>query len=151
MIFDVHPHINDQLPFLAKPGTPSIDLSKATMLKDVTFRVRSQSVEWITMVLQTITPKHRDLRQISIYLSFYLIITMGSSDRQTVGETIYGQWSDFDSLLVRFWESHSIRPRVISTTPTREERVARDFVEWLLPEVTRRGIVELFQSPYMLA
>jgi hypothetical protein len=46
----------------------SIDLSKATKLKDVVFQPRSREVEWVTMALQTITSKHRDLRQISIHM-----------------------------------------------------------------------------------
>jgi len=129
--------------------TPSNDLSKVPKLKDVTFRVRSQSIEWAIMALRTITPKHGDLRQISIYPSLYLITTARSSNGQTIEQTTYAQWSDFESLLVQFWESRSIRPRVTPATPTRGVRL-RGFAECLLPEVTRRGIVDLLRSPYEL-
>jgi hypothetical protein len=53
--------------FLDGSEPASIDLSKATKLKDVVFQPKSWSVEWITTALRTITPKHRDLRQISIH------------------------------------------------------------------------------------
>ena len=100
------------------------------------------------MTLQTMTPKHRDLRQISIDLPFHLVISVGPNAWQTTGETIYGQWLDFDHLLVQFWESRSIRLRVMSTMSTREERAVRDLIGRLLPEITRRGIVDLVQSAY---
>ena len=50
-------------------STP-VDLSDATRLKDVSFWVRSRNVDWITAALRTITPEHRDLRQISIYVCY---------------------------------------------------------------------------------
>ena len=115
-----------------------------TILKDVTFRFKSQSVEWITTGLRTITHKHQDLQQISIHLPPLIIPTrFGANTRQTIGEAIYGQWFDLDCLLVQFWESRSIRPRVICATRMREEWEVRDFLGCLLPETTKRGIIDL--------
>jgi len=96
------------------------------------------------MELRTITPKHQDLQQISIYLPYYAILTEAKPNaRQIVGEVIYRQWLDLDHLLVQFWESRSIRPRVVCWISTREELALRNFIECLLPEITRRGIVDL--------
>jgi len=96
------------------------------------------------MELRSITPKHHDLQQISIYLPHYVLLAGADTDtRQFVGEVIYGQWVDLDRVLVQFWESHSIRPRVVCTEPTREERAVRSFVGCLFPEITRRGIIDL--------
>jgi len=54
----------------SEPG--SFDLSKATRLRDLVFRPESQSVEWITMALQTITPEHQDLQRVSIHIPYHL-------------------------------------------------------------------------------
>jgi len=48
--------------FLAEERSASIDLSKAVRLESVYLGVSSESVDWISMALQTITPEHKDLR-----------------------------------------------------------------------------------------
>jgi len=135
------------LPLLVKLGKPSIDLSKATTLKDVAFLVRSRNVEWVTMALRTITSKHRDLQQISIYLPVPMTTSIGYNVRETIGKTTYRQWSDLDCLLVQLWESRSIRPRITSEYPVTQWEVVGDFVGRLLPEMTRIGTVDLLRSP----
>ena len=121
---------------LVKSGPTSINLSKATRLKDMVFRVESRSIEWVTMTLQTITPEHRDLQQISICVPYYLtLFEVGANVRQTIGELICGHWLGLDHLLVQFWESRLIRPRVGCT----------DCIGSLLPEITRRGIMDLVE------
>jgi len=112
----------------------------------VAFHPRSQSVEWITTSLQTITPKHQDFQQISIHVRFGPSLTGAGVDvRQTVGERILGEWSDLDRLLVKFWESRSIRPEVISTMINREQGTI-DWIGCLLPEVTKRDLVLIVQD-----
>jgi len=101
-------------------------------------------VDWIAMELRSITPKHQDFQQISIYLPGCGIPhSAGTDARQSIGEVIYGQWLDLDRLLVQLWESRSIRPRVICPMPMRTERVVRDFVGRILPEATGSGIIDL--------
>jgi len=121
-------------------GSASLDISGASKLRDVTFRINSSRVEWVTVALQTITPKSRDLRQISIYLPCYLT-AVGTDVRKRFGDQVVGEWLDLDRLLVRFWESHSIRP--IFARPDGEEWEEGDCIGSLLPETTRRGIVDL--------
>ena len=137
-------HYNSSPAILAQSRSTSIDLSKATRLKDVVFRVDSPKVDWIPMELQSITPKHQDLRQISIHLPGRMIPLSADTDaRERMGETIYGQWLDFDRLLVQFWESRSILPRMVCLMPTEAERAVRHFVGSILPEATRSGIIDL--------
>jgi len=54
--------------FVGDHSPASIDLSMATKLKDAVFQLasRSPNVGWVTLALRTITPKHRNLRRISI-------------------------------------------------------------------------------------
>jgi hypothetical protein len=104
------------LRFPDESKSTSIDLSKATKLKRVEFQPTSWTVQWIIVALQTITPKHRDFRQIAIHVLEYLVPGgVGANVEQTIGEANYGQWLNLDRLLVQVWESRSIRPRVIFT------------------------------------
>ena len=114
-----------------------VDLSKATKLKDVTFRPGLQRVEWVIRALQTITPEHRDLRQITIRMPWYPLAEVLANIRQTVGDTHYRLWLDLDRLLVQLWESRSIRPKVIRMKRCTEESVGRFF-----PEITKREIID---------
>jgi hypothetical protein len=126
--------------FLDEPGPASIDLSKATKLRDAAFHLNWWSVQWIITALQTITPKHRDLQQVTVVMSHYLTrLNVGVDVGRAVGETNIGQWLDLDRLLVRLWESRSIHPKVMCTA----EQHMRGFVGCLLPEGIKRGIVDL--------
>jgi hypothetical protein len=115
-----------------------IDLSKATKLKDVAFRPGLQRVEWVIRALRTITPEHRDLRQITIRMPWYPLAGVLANVRQTVGDTHYGLWLDLDRLLVQLWESRSIRPMII-----RMKRCTEESVGCFLPEITKRKIIDL--------
>ena len=97
------------------------------------------------MALQTITSEHRDIQQISIHVSHITPLDrINANTRQTTGESAYGQWLDLDRLLVRFWELRSIRPRVIYVVVSEdEEKEAIDCMSFLLPEITKRGIIDL--------
>ena len=117
-----------------------MDLSKATKLKDVIFRPGLRRVEWVVKALQTITPKHRDLRRVVIDIPRnYTLASLGANGEQAIGESVYEQWPDLDRLLVQLWESHSIRPKVVCTAGHDVE----DFIGSLLPEIMRRGVVDV--------
>lgn len=121
----------------------STDLSKAVKLRDVVFRPEKLRIGSITTALQTITPKHQDLQQISIYVHFDSTLTKTGADvRQTVGEQILGEWLDLDRLLAQLWESRSIRLKVISTARN-EGQGMKNCIESLLPEITKRDWVSL--------
>jgi hypothetical protein len=82
----------------SEPG--SVDLSKATKLKDVVFRPGMRRVKWVVKALQTITPKHRDLRQLIIDIPHNCIFAgPGDNDEEGFGEPVHGQWPDLDRLL----------------------------------------------------
>jgi len=135
--------------FTVDLGRTSIDLSKAKRLKGITFACLKLDPHWITTALETITPGHSDLQEISIHMPYSAALDRDGVDiRQTIGETVYGQWLDVDRLLVQFWDSRSIRPRVVD--PLMENGgggmghlLSRD----LLPEITERGIVDLAGQP----
>ena len=127
---------------LAGPEPVSLNLSRATELRDLVFRPESKIVEWITRTLQTITPEHRDLRQISVYVPHHLtLFRVGANVRQYLGEASCGWWSNLDHLLVQFWEVRSIRPKVGRTSPEKRKNM-EFFIGCLLPEITKRGIVD---------
>jgi len=128
-------------------GSHSADLSKATILKDVAFRVISWNVKWITTALRTVTPQHRDLRQISIFAAHYsTLVNIGGNVRRITGEQTLGQWLELDRLLAQLWESHSIRPKILYNAFPGKEKIIRDWVGCLLPEITERGVIDLVSA-----
>jgi hypothetical protein len=142
-LFDTCVHTNSLLPFLVEPEFDWIDLSEVIKLKDVVFRLTLWRVECITATLKTITPKHRNLRQIMIDVSHHSTLLGANPDvGGAVGAANHGQWLDLDRILVRFWESSSVRPVVVCTT----ERGIGDCIGFLLPEITRRGIIDLIED-----
>jgi len=58
--------------FLVGSERSSYNLSKATNLRDVLFRPKVQSVGWITMALQITTSELPNIRQVSVYMAYYL-------------------------------------------------------------------------------
>jgi hypothetical protein len=114
------------------------------------FRLDWWGIQWVIMALQTITPKHQDLRQITIWLSYYLTLCgVGTEARWTVGVAKYRQWLDLDRLLVRLWESHSIRPKVVVPTKRADQtKNMRGGIGSLLPEITKRGIIDFVEYHY---
>ena len=66
-----------------------------------------------------------------------------SSIRQTVGEVIYREWLDLDRLLVQLWESRSTPPKI--TRAINEEQETGDYIGCLLPETTKRGIIDVVE------
>ena len=98
------------------------------------------------MSLHTITPKHQDLRQITIKVihrpTTINIFGAGANVRQVMGEANFGQWLDLDRLLVQLWESRSIRSSAVFL----EWGSVRDYIGSLLPEITRRVGADLTKS-----
>jgi hypothetical protein len=112
----------------------SLDLSKATKLKDVKFRCDRPTIRWITTALRSIESKN--LQQVIIHCHFIL--------ENPVGEAVYREWQDLDHVLVQFWASHSIHPKI-------KYEVWEGGINWralapsLMPELTRRRAVDLLE------
>jgi hypothetical protein len=113
------------------PRIPSLDLSKATSLKDVVLRCASPNVQWAATTLRTIESKN--LQRITIDMSIL---------ESLIKETVHQAWLDLDRLLAQFSESHSIRPEIILSRG-KEGTNFKNLVPILLPELTRRGIVDV--------
>ena len=118
-----------------------IDLSKATKLKDVTLQFQGLSVGWVTSTLKTITSEHRDLQEISIKGRALSDSTSWPANATAAQYYIWEQWADLEHTLIHLWELHAIRTKVEYYSMKREE--SREFMGSLLPEATKRGIVEL--------
>jgi len=119
----------------------SLNISKATKLRDAVFRPGSLRVKWITRTLRVIMRKHRGLRRISVDVPYHLAQLHLSEDlRRVIEEEVLEQWLDLDHALVRLWDLLSIHTDVVLTRG-RVEGVLGDFVGCLLPEMTRRGMV----------
>jgi len=119
----------------------TIDLSKATKLRDLTFRPESLNIKWIVTTFQTTTSKHQELRKVSISVPDDLVFI---DDVDAVKRSAtFGGWRDLDHLLVQFWESHPTRPKVVCTTWEGWQGGMRGFNECFFPELTRRGAIDV--------
>ena len=143
-LFSLGVETDGLLPFPGGSTRSSVDLSRATRLRDAQFDCGDPSAKWIAIALQTVTSRHRDLRQIGICI-YGLIFDDPSTDiRQMVGEVVYREWLDLDRLLVQLWELRSIRPKVTyDVMSVDKEKEAINCVSCLLPEMTKRGIIDL--------
>ena len=138
----------NSLLFLGGSGQNSVDLSRATKLKDVTFRIDSSGPEWVTTALRTITPNHRDLLQISISAAYYPTIVMFNTDdviQGAEGQTTR-RWLELDQLLAQLWELNSTPPKIVCHALSWKEKNVRDLMGRLLPEATVGGTVNLFDA-----
>lgn len=58
------------------------------------------------------------------------------------------RWLDLDCLLVQFWESHPIQVKVVCPLPLNSDGWSvLDWVMFLLPELMKRGIIDLVEVP----
>ena len=121
-------------------GPAVLDLSKATKLQDMTFRSTSLNIGWITAAVQTTVPEHRELRKILIRVPYSLTCFDVDIMKESA---VYREWLDLDRLLVQLWESNSTPPRVICTTWSGQSKGMIGFTDCLLPELTKRGTVDL--------
>jgi len=124
-------------PSLERSYPDSIDFSKAIRLKEVVFRLQALGDIWSALPLKTLTSKHRDLRQISIYIPVNIPMTF-----TRMNDEIRRQWMQLDHILVRSCESNGTLIRAICYMEGGIEG-ARKRVEALLPKVTKGGIFEL--------
>ena len=121
----------------------SVDLSGATKLKEVAFRFNEYYLAWVTSALETITPEHRDLQQVLIYIPScslcddYKPVKIGG----TVPEETYLQWVNLDRVLIQLWESHGVRTKAVYAGMRKAE--VRESLRVLLPEITKREVIEL--------
>ena len=100
------------------------------------------SIAWVAGTLKTITPGHRNLREVSIQNRALSDPAYCNITGTVLTNELYGHWVDLDRALIKLWELHAVRAKISYFPGIRRERV-REFVEGLLPETTERGIVEL--------
>ena len=94
------------------------------------------SVEWITATLQTI--KSKTLQHITLY---------PATTAHMVEDAVYEEWQELDCLLVQLWTLHPIRLQLMYRMGEGEgERDLRDHILSLLPELSRRGLVDLVEG-----
>ena len=101
------------------------------------------------MTLETIGPRHRGLQRISIHIPHilsYAIQKDGVIVEQTEVANPGTRWLDLDRLLVQFWESRSIRPKVVYPRTMDGKRGLRDWAGYLLLEITKRGIIDVVEG-----
>ena len=113
-------------------STLSLDLSGVTKLEDLKFEWRNIRVRWVTTALGTVRSK------------FLEHITIHPIVPGLIEEEVFEEWQDLDRLLVRFWTAHLIRPRVEYKEGGNN---LRNHILRLLPELTARGLVDLFEVP----
>jgi hypothetical protein len=107
------------------------------------------------MTLETITSKHRNFQQVSIHvppdLAFIAARNRATVEGQVEEANPAMRWSDLDRLLVKLWELRATRTRVVysQSEPSDGARGAKDWVVYLLPELTKRGFGDLVEAPYV--
>jgi hypothetical protein len=113
---------------------PPLDLSKATKLKYLSFLCGTSNAQRVATVLQTV--KSKNLHQLTIDPCTY---------GKLAKEMVQQKWRDLDRLLVQFWISHSIHPRIKCETGKKGDGL-RALVPSLFPELTRAGLVDLVED-----
>jgi hypothetical protein len=116
----------------------SVDFSKTTRLKEVVFRLGGTLDVQIDIALKTLTSKHRDLQRVSIHIP---IRAPSIDDPVAIRGAVDKQWMDLDRALIRLWETNAIPTQVIYTTEEGKEE-GREYIGGMLPEMTKRGILE---------
>ena len=116
-------------------GTPPLDLSEATRLKDLSFQCGGPSIQRFTMALQTVQSENLEQITIHPYATF----------ADLTEERVRQEWQDLDRLLVQFWTLRSIRPK-IKYEVGKGGNDLKAFAPSLLPELTRRGLVDWSRS-----
>ena len=88
-------------------------------------------IGWIHAALRTV--KSTNLQRIEIYIGF-------PSPGSIFWDTVDREWRDLDRVLVQLWTSHLIRTKILYV-----ETHTGDYLRGRLPEVIRRGLVDLVQ------
>lgn len=113
------------------------------------FHCETLNSGWIINTLGTIGSEHRNFKQLSIYIPTGLCDVL-PHDCPDVEEAIKAAnpgtlWSDLDTLLVRFLESHPVRATVVCH-PSDEDSGARpmgDWVGYLLPKSVEGKFIDI--------
>ena len=88
-----------------------------------------------------------DLQRITIHVRYHSVfIAKPTHYKQTTREKIHREWVDLDRLLIQFWESRTVRPRIICQVGEKQKKPMWERIGDLLPGVTERGITELVDS-----
>ena len=141
-----------ELRFTDESTPSSIDLSSATNLKGLLFCSETLDSGWTIMALETVTSKHRGLERISIHLPHIPWLSTVLADSYSGIEKAIKEadpdirWSDLDLLLIQSLYSRSVCTTIIySLWRWRhwERQRVKDWVKYLLPESTERGILDL--------
>ena len=114
------------------PRLVFIDLSKTTNLEYLEFLWNGSTIRWIVTTLQSVRSKNLQDTTISRFCALL----------ERIKGEVRREWEDLDWPLVHFWSTHSIRPQIICLA-TKGGRDLRDHVPSLLPELTRRGLIDL--------
>lgn len=117
---------------------PPFDISKATKLKEVEFRLVESNTQWIVTTLQT--ARIENPQPVTIAVSAYAL----SAD--LVGETTRREWQDLNHALDRLWTSHPIRPTVTFGGGKRGVFSVKLASE-LLPKIASKGAVKWRVAP----
>lgn len=96
------------------------------------------------MALRTITPEHEDLHEVSIHFTSYTLSPIQGpfNLRQIIGGETYMKWMDLDRDLVQLCETHAVCVGVRCLS-TMEQDEVWEYVEGLLPGVTKGGMIRL--------
>jgi hypothetical protein len=103
----------------------------------VEFCCECLDIEWVAVVLKT-AAKNRGFQRISIHVPRDLPNVVSE---QEWARTLCSDW---DLLLVQFWESHSIRTEIVYNQFGPEDK-GKEVADWsvhLFPESSRRGIID---------
>ena len=140
-------HAGDLPLIIDLPKSAQVDLSKATKLKDVEFKLWLRPTLLLT-TLRTVTRDHRELERITLRVISSKGLREGEDVRYAVGESTYQGWLELDRLLAQLNESHSFRLKVLRYKfhTDSDGSGERRRMGILLPEVTARGIVDLVSS-----
>ena len=128
----------------------SVDLSKATGLKDVALKWK-KSPQLVAKTLRTITHNHRSLQQVSLALfqNYYFgrcTMKNPTNLRKVIGRTICPGWLELSDALVQLWRSHSIRSEPVYVVLMEGKVEGGCWAGSLLPEATARGIIRLVEQ-----
>jgi len=133
-----------------------LDISRARKLKKLQFVCAEPDVKWVIDTLQTLAPDREHL-QVSVVVYHASAIHHNrpilreeamrhpyyTNFVDALGTALYARWLDLDKLFVQLSESRFIRPKIFYYEPPPvEERWGKTWLEQLLPEATKIGVVD---------
>ena len=122
----------------------SVNLSEATKLEEVAFRFDGNHLKWVTTTLKTITSNHGNFQRVVICVPLAFFdngISLELKIGESIQEEMYLLWTDLDRVLVGLLESRGVRTEAVVREG--KEELLQEGLRVLLPEMTRRGAIEL--------